>query len=67
MMAAWREPILQTTAKGVILLADKAYDTNALQEFTKQKQVWANIPVKLQKSFPFSPWVCRQRNLILLI
>ncbi len=60
------EPMLQTIAKGTILLADKAYDTNALREFTKQKQAWANIPVKSNRneSFPFSPWVYRQRNLI---
>ncbi len=58
--------MLQTIAKGTILLADKAYDTNALRKFTNQKQAWANIPIKSNRkeSFPFSPWVYRQRNLI---
>ena len=60
------EPMLQTIAKGTILLADKAYDTNALREFTKKKQAWANIPAKSNRkqSFPFRPWVYRQRNLV---
>ena len=58
------EPLLQTISKGAILLADKAYDTNAIRAFAKQRQAWANIPAKSnrQESFPFSQWVYRQRN-----
>jgi transposase len=60
------EPMLQTIAKGAILLADKAYDTNAIRAFAKHKQAWANIPAKSNRkeSFPFSQWVYRQRNLV---
>lgn len=60
------EPMLQDISKGTIVLADKAYDTNALREFAKQKQAWANIPAKSNRkgSFPFSAWVYRQRNLV---
>ncbi|MDB5550147.1 MAG: transposase [Rhizobium sp.] len=60
------EPLLQTISKGAILLADKVYDNNALGAFTKQRQAWANIPKKSNRkqSFPFSPWVYRQRNLV---
>jgi transposase len=60
------EPMLQDISKGAILLADKAYDANALREFTKQKQAWANVPAKTSRkgSFSFSAWVYRQRNLV---
>ncbi len=60
------EPSLQTISKGTILLADKAYDTNAIRAFAKQRQAWANIPAKSNRkgSFPFSQWVYRQRNLV---
>lgn len=60
------EPLLQTISKGAILLADKAYDTNAIREFAKQRQAWANIPAKSNRkgSFPFIQWVYRQRNLV---
>ncbi|NTH14245.1 IS5 family transposase [Agrobacterium rhizogenes] len=60
------EPMLQTITKGTILLADKAYDTNAIRAFAKQRQAWANIPAKSNRkgSFPFSRWVYRQRNLV---
>ena len=60
------EPMLQAMRKGTILLADRAYDTNALRDLAKEKQAWANIPVKRtrKESFPFSSWVYRQRNLV---
>jgi transposase len=60
------EPLLQTISNGTILLADKAYDTNAIRAFAKQRQAWANIPAKSNRkeSFTFSKWVYRQRNLI---
>ncbi|MVA27264.1 IS5 family transposase (plasmid) [Agrobacterium vitis] len=60
------EPLLQTISKGAILLADKAYDTNAIRAFAKQRQASANIPAKSNRkgSFPFSQWVYRQRNLV---
>lgn len=40
------EPMLQAMRKGTILLADRAYDTNALRDLAKEKQAWANIPAK---------------------
>ena len=60
------EPMLKDISKGAILLADKAYDTNAIRTLAKQKQAWANIPSKSNRkqSFPFSQWVYRQRNLV---
>jgi len=60
------EPMLQAMRKGTILLADRAYDTNALRDLAKEKQAWANIPAKRtrKESFPFSSWVYRQRNLV---
>ncbi|MEJ5083616.1 IS5 family transposase [Ochrobactrum sp. MYb379] len=60
------EPLLQTISKGAILLADKAYDTNTIRAFTKQRQAWANIPAKSNRTgrYPFSQWVYRQRNLV---
>jgi len=60
------EPLVQTISKGAILLADKACDTNAIRAFTKQRQPWANIPAKSNRtgSYPFSQWVYRQRNLV---
>ena len=60
------EPMLQAMRKGTILLADRAYDTNTLRSLAKEKQAWANIPLKQNRktSFPFSRWVYRQRNLI---
>lgn len=50
------EPMLQEIRKGTILLADRAYDTNALRDLAKEKQAWANIPAKQNRkaSFPFS-------------
>jgi transposase len=60
------EPMLKDIGKGAIVLADRAYDTNALRDFVKEKQAWANIPAKRnrKKSFSFSSWVYRQRNLV---
>jgi transposase len=60
------EPMLKDIGKGAILLADRAYDTNALRTLAKTKRAWANIPAKRNRkeSFPFSSWVYRQRNLV---
>jgi len=58
--------MLKDIGKGAILLADRAYDTNALRTLAKTKPAWANIPAKRNRkeSFPFSSWVYRQRNLV---
>ena len=59
-------PMLSAMRKGTIVLADKAYDTNALRNAADQKEAWANIPAKSNRkdSFAFCGWVYRQRNLV---
>jgi transposase len=51
---------------GSIVLADKAYDTDAIRSLVKQRKCRANIPIKVNRkqSFSFSRWVYRQRNLV---
>jgi transposase len=51
---------------GSILLADKAYDTDAIRNLAKSRKSWANIPAKINRkqTFSFSRWLYRQRNLI---
>ena len=51
---------------GTTLLADKAYDSNAICEQAQEQDVWANIPPKSNRkgSFVFSPFVYRYRNLV---
>jgi transposase len=60
------EPLLADLKQGAILLADKAYDTNALRALAESRNAWANIPAKRtrKEAFSFSPWVYRQRNLV---
>lgn len=52
--------------KGSILLADRAYDSNALREQMAQRGVWTNIPSRPNRLAPppFSDWVYRQRNAV---
>ena len=59
-------PLLGAMREGTIVLADKAYDTNALRSAANEKNAWANIPTKKNRteSFAFSSWVYRQRNLV---
>ena len=51
---------------GATLLADRAYDSDAIRAFARERGAWANIPPKATRtqSFPFSKWVYRQRNLV---
>ena len=51
---------------GAILLADRAYDSNAIRDKAQARSVWANIPPKRNRkaSFSFNQWVYRQRNLV---
>jgi len=58
--------MFETIAAGNILLADRAYDSDALREEMAGRGAWANIrsmPNRV-KSFPFSKWVYRQRNAV---
>jgi transposase len=51
---------------GATLLADKAYDSNAIRDQAQEQDVWANIPPKSNRkgSFVFSTFVYRYRNLV---
>lgn len=50
--------------KGQILMADRAYDSNALRQTMTDQGAWANIrPMPHRKSvLPFSPFLYRYRN-----
>jgi len=49
---------------GNILLADRAYDSDALRETLRARGAWGNIRPMPNRVTPqlFSPWVYRQRN-----
>lgn len=59
-------PLLPDLAAGSTLVADRAYDTDAIRRFAATCGAWANIPPRVirKDSFNFSGWVYRQRNLI---
>lgn len=58
--------LLKPLDEGDILLADKAYDSNAIRELATKRGAWANIPAKSNRKdrFAFSKWLYRQRNLV---
>lgn len=58
--------LIEGIKERAILLADKAYDTDALRAFTAERKAWANIPLKVNRkqTFAFSKWLYRQRNLV---
>lgn len=58
--------LLENLAPGATLIADRAYDTNAIRDLAAERGAWANIPARsIRKgSFAFSTWVYRQRNLV---
>ena len=64
--APMAEKLLAGLKPGATLLADKAYDTDAIRDFAAGRNAWANIPAKTnrKKTFSFSRWVYRQRNLV---
>jgi hypothetical protein len=51
------------------LLADKAYDSNAIREQVQEQDVWANIPPKGDRkgAFAFSAFLYRYRNLVEMV
>ena len=57
--------LLMDLEPGTTLLADRAYDSDAIREQAQEQGVWANIPPKRnrKRTFAFSGWVYRQRNL----
>ena len=58
--------LLEDLAEGATLIADRAYDTNAIRALAAERDAWANIPPRSirKASFSFSTWVYRQRNLV---
>ncbi len=58
--------LLARLAPGSILLADKAYDTDAIRAETAERGAFANVPPRTirKRTFAFSPWLYRQRNLV---
>lgn len=64
--APMADKLLSDLQPGSTLLADRAYDTDAIRNFAKERKAWANIPTKINRkqTFSFSRWVYRQRNLV---
>ena len=58
--------MLEGLADGQILLADRAYDSNALRQSLAERGAFANIkPLKHRKDIPaFSSFLYRYRNLV---
>jgi transposase len=60
------ETLLEELSSGTTLIADRAYDTDAIRGFAAERGAWANIPPRSirKQAFSFSGWVYRQRNLV---
>lgn len=60
------EPLLEWLSEDSILLADKAYDSDAIRSAVEAAGAFANIPAKANRkqSFPFSSFLYRYRNLV---
>ena len=58
--------MLNTVGEGQVLLADRAYDSDALRAAMAARGAWANIkPMPRRVNVPaFSPWLYRYRNLV---
>jgi transposase len=58
--------MLEALSQGQILLADRAYDADALRQSLKQRGAWANIkPMPNRRNIQaFSAFLYRQRNLV---
>jgi transposase len=58
--------LLGTVREGNILLADRAYDSDALRQTLADRGAWANIrPMSRRTNIPaFSPFLYRYRNLV---
>jgi transposase len=58
--------MLDDLGEGQILLADSAYDSDALRQKLRDRGAWANIkPMPTRKNLPtFLPYLHRYRNLI---
>lgn len=60
------EDMFDSLRRGNILLADRAYDSNALRERLAERGAWANIRAMPHRLDPpaFSPWLYKQRNAV---
>jgi transposase len=60
------EELLADLKPGTTLLADKAYDSNAIRQQAQEQDVWANIPPRSNRkgTFVFSAFLYRYRNLV---
>ena len=60
------DPLLEALPEDSILLADKAYDSDAIRSTVEAAGAFANIPAKANRkqSFPFSAFLYRYRNLV---
>ena len=60
------DDMLEALADGQILLADRAYDSDALRKSLDERGAWANIkPMPNRKNVPaFSSYLYRYRNLV---
>jgi transposase len=60
------EDMLDTVQAGDVLLADRAYDSDALRQNLAERGAWANVkPMPRRKNIPaFSPFLYRYRNLV---
>ena len=60
------QDMLDGVTDGQILLADRAYDSNALRDAMDRRGAWACIkPISTRKTPPaFSPFLYRYRNLV---
>jgi transposase len=58
--------MFDTLQVGHILLADRAYDSDALRDLLARRGAWANIkPMKgRNRTLPFSGWLYRGRNAV---
>ena len=58
--------MLDRLGPGQILLADRAYDSDALREAVAAQRAWANVrPMPRRVNIPaFSPYLYRYRNLV---
>ena len=59
------EDLLEELSPGATLIADRAYDTNAIRALATDRSAWANIPPRLirKDAFSFSGRVFRQGNI----
>ena len=60
------EDLLEQLQEGQILLADRAYDSDAMRQSLAGRGAWANVkPMPGRKNIPaFSPFLYRHRNLV---